>query len=445
MDGLAYRDRLDTLGIDTQGVRHIEGAFTAQAFIITDLDDNQITAFHPGAMTRSHENDVGRVKGVGWGIVAPDGRDGMLKHAAGFRAAGVPYIFDPGQGMTLFAGDELLEMIEGRRSSRATATRAKLLCDRTSLTLDEIANPCDALVVTMGGEGSVIHTESGTMLIPKRTPRRSSIDAAAAMPTAPDCCTGCQGLGLGAHGAARVDAGRIRDPSRGARTTASTATGAALYAAYGSPPVIVMFRPILRGRGTRAVASACPLPPAGARVAGQAYRPSRRDGLSKRSDRCASAARARAPVRRPARSSEASAAVSSAATGKRASSGLIVGSSRPFVAGAAVEGGATARETGVGAPRQRGLVVVVQDAAIDAETRRRVRVMSGLSARVARASSAGRRRPHPRTAVALPDPRLAHGAFRRVVAGLATQTFVFPRATADRRRAITQLVRKLCG
>jgi adenosine kinase len=103
----------DTLGIDTEGVRHIEGAFTAQAFIITDLDDNQITAFHPGAMTRSHENDVGRVKGVGWGIVAPDGATACSSTPPASAPRACPYIFDPGQGMTLFAGDELLAMIEG--------------------------------------------------------------------------------------------------------------------------------------------------------------------------------------------------------------------------------------------------------------------------------------------------------------------------------------------
>jgi adenosine kinase len=165
-DGLVYRDRLNTLGVDTEGVRHIEGAFTAQAFIITDLDDNQITAFHPGAMTRSHENEVGRIAGVGWGIVAPDGRDGMLKHAAGFRAAGVPYIFDPGQGMTLFAGDELLTMIDGAAVVTVNDYEGRLLCERTGQTLDELASMVDALVVTMGGEGSVIHFDGGSMLIP---------------------------------------------------------------------------------------------------------------------------------------------------------------------------------------------------------------------------------------------------------------------------------------
>ncbi|MEO8486332.1 MAG: carbohydrate kinase family protein [Betaproteobacteria bacterium] len=165
-DGLAYRDRLASLGIGVEGVRHVPGAFTAQAFIITDLDDNQITAFHPGAMTRSHENRVGDVDGVAWGIVAPDGRDGMLQHAAGFRDAGVPYVFDPGQGITLFDGDELLAMIEGASVVACNDYEGRLLCDRTGFALDAIANRVDALIITMGAEGSVIHTDGGTMLIP---------------------------------------------------------------------------------------------------------------------------------------------------------------------------------------------------------------------------------------------------------------------------------------
>jgi adenosine kinase len=165
-DGLSYRDRLSALGIGVDGVRHVEGAYTAQAFIITDLDDNQITAFHPGAMTRSHENDVGDVAGVGWGIVAPDGRDGMMKHAAGFRAAGVPYVFDPGQGITLFGGDELVEMIDGASVVACNDYEGRLLCERTGQSLDDLAGRVDALVVTMGAEGSVIHAEGGTVLIP---------------------------------------------------------------------------------------------------------------------------------------------------------------------------------------------------------------------------------------------------------------------------------------
>jgi len=164
-DGVAYRERLDALGIGTEGVRHVPGTFTAQAFIITDLDDNQITAFHPGAMTRSHDNRVGDIAGVGWGIVAPDGRDGMLQHAAGFRAASIPYVFDPGQGITLFDGDELLAMVEGATIVACNDYEGKILCERTGLALDDIASRVEALVVTMGAEGSVIHAGGGTVIV----------------------------------------------------------------------------------------------------------------------------------------------------------------------------------------------------------------------------------------------------------------------------------------
>ena len=111
-DGAPYRERLAALGIASDGVRTVPGTFTAQAFIITDLDDNQITAFHPGAMNASHENRVGDVDDVALGIVAPDGRDGMRAHVEQFASAGIPFVFDPGQGLPLFSGPELVEMID---------------------------------------------------------------------------------------------------------------------------------------------------------------------------------------------------------------------------------------------------------------------------------------------------------------------------------------------
>src|SRR5438477_179611 len=111
-DGDTYRKRLGELGIAIDGVREIDGTFTAQAFIITDLDDNQITAFHPGAMNHAHVNRVGDVGDIALGIVAPDGKDGMLSHAKQFADAGTPFIFDPGQGLPLFSGAELVDMIE---------------------------------------------------------------------------------------------------------------------------------------------------------------------------------------------------------------------------------------------------------------------------------------------------------------------------------------------
>ncbi|MEP7062730.1 MAG: carbohydrate kinase family protein [Betaproteobacteria bacterium] len=156
-DGGDYRERLAGLGIGTDGVRDVADMFTAQAFIITDLDDNQITAFHPGAMGRSHDNRVADVGSVGIGIVAPDGRDGMLDHATQFRAANIPFIFDPGQAMTLFSGDELLQMVDAASVVTLNDYEARLLEERTGLSEAAIAARVDALVVTMGGEGSVIH------------------------------------------------------------------------------------------------------------------------------------------------------------------------------------------------------------------------------------------------------------------------------------------------
>jgi len=165
-DGGAYRDRLESLGVATDGMRTLEGTYTAQAFIITDLDDNQITAFHPGAMVRSHELHVDDVRDVGLGIVAPDGRDGMRQHAREFRAAGIPYVFDPGQGMPLFSGDELMEMIDGASVVTVNDYEAQLLCERTGLTEETLAARVDALVVTLGAEGSRIHANRETIHVP---------------------------------------------------------------------------------------------------------------------------------------------------------------------------------------------------------------------------------------------------------------------------------------
>lgn len=156
-DAAPYLTRLDQLGLSREHVRQIPGSFTAQAFITTDLDDNQITAFHPGAMSFSHLNEVNAAQGVKLGIVAPDGRDGMFKHARDFAAAGVPFIFDPGQGLPMFSGDELLEFMGLADYACFNDYEARLLCDRTGKTLEELARNVKALIVTRGGEGSIIH------------------------------------------------------------------------------------------------------------------------------------------------------------------------------------------------------------------------------------------------------------------------------------------------
>jgi len=169
-DGAPYRERLAALGVAADGVRSVPGAFTAQAYIITDLEDNQITAFHPGAMGHSHESRVGDVDGVRLGIVAPDGRDGMLKHAAEFRAAKIPFVLDPGQAMTLFSGDELVDMIDAATVVAVNDYEARLIAERTGLTIEEIARRVEALVVTLGAGGSRIHVGGATIHVPAVRP-----------------------------------------------------------------------------------------------------------------------------------------------------------------------------------------------------------------------------------------------------------------------------------
>jgi adenosine kinase len=162
----AYAERLDALGISREGIRHLNGTYTAQAFITTDLADNQITAFHPGAMNFSHENDASQAREIGLGIVSPDGRDGMLNHCRQFHAAGIPFVFDPGQGMPLFSGGELLEMVE--RSDYVTLNdyEAELLVTRTGLAIEDLAAKVKCLVVTRGEAGSRFYFDGQTLDIP---------------------------------------------------------------------------------------------------------------------------------------------------------------------------------------------------------------------------------------------------------------------------------------
>jgi adenosine kinase len=165
-DGVEYRERLAAYGVAVDGLRHVPGAYTAQAFIITDLDDNQITAFHPGAMNFSEQNRVADVAGIGLGIVSPDGKEGMRTHAEQFAQSGIPFVFDPGQGMPLFDGPELLAMIEQSRYIAVNDYEGRMLAERTGVPIAGIAERVDALVVTMGGDGSVIHAGGATYAIP---------------------------------------------------------------------------------------------------------------------------------------------------------------------------------------------------------------------------------------------------------------------------------------
>jgi adenosine kinase len=165
-DATPYLERLDKLGLPRTHVRHVSGSFTAQAFITTDLDDNQITAFHPGAMSFSHLNKVEHAKTARLGIVAPDGREGMMQHARDFVAAGVPFVFDPGQGLPMFNGDELLDFMGLADYACFNDYEAKLLSDRTGRSLEQLAGEVKALVVTRGGEGSTIYADGQRYEIP---------------------------------------------------------------------------------------------------------------------------------------------------------------------------------------------------------------------------------------------------------------------------------------
>jgi adenosine kinase len=167
-----YRQRLISKGISVQHIKVIDDAFTAQAFITTDLDDNQITAFHPGAMQYAHLNKVGDVAAdIALGIVAPDGRQAMIEHAAQFAAAKIPFIFDPGQGLPMFSGPELETFIEQAAWVAVNDYEWGLLQQKTGLTETDIAARVEALIVTKGPEGSVIHTRGRTLTLPCVRPR----------------------------------------------------------------------------------------------------------------------------------------------------------------------------------------------------------------------------------------------------------------------------------
>ena len=165
-DSAPYMHRLKQHGIAADHVRQIADTFTAQAFITTDLDDNQITAFNPGAMNFSHENHVADAGGVTLGIISPDGRDGMIRHAREFAAAGIPFVFDPGQGLPMFNGEELLDFLKLADYCTVNDYEAKLICERTGQTLEQLSSHVKGLIVTLGGNGSHIYTDSRRVDIP---------------------------------------------------------------------------------------------------------------------------------------------------------------------------------------------------------------------------------------------------------------------------------------
>jgi len=161
-----YRDWMIANGMSLRFVRVIDGEFTAQAYITTDLDANQLTAFHPGAMNQSWQLEVPGDAGIRIGVLAPDGREGMIAHAAQFARAGIPFVFDPGQAMTLFGREELETFIDQATWVAVNDYEAQLLQERTGLSSDGIARRVQAYIVTRGADGSVIHAAGRRLEIP---------------------------------------------------------------------------------------------------------------------------------------------------------------------------------------------------------------------------------------------------------------------------------------
>ena len=158
-DFAPYQSWLTQHKLASTHIKTVAGTFTAQAFITTDTDDNQITAFHPGAMVASHENSVNDAQGVTLAIIAPDGRDGMFQHARECFEAGIPFLFDPGQGLPMFNGEELLQFIDMADYLAVNDYESQIIQDKTGLNLQQLAAKVKALVVTLGGQGSQIYAD----------------------------------------------------------------------------------------------------------------------------------------------------------------------------------------------------------------------------------------------------------------------------------------------
>lgn len=169
-DGEDYLERLDALGISRRHVRQVQDTYTAQAMIMTDRDNNQITAFHPGAMMEAHNNHIEADAAVKVGIISPDGREAMLQHAAQFVAAGIPFVFDPGQGLPMFNGEELMRFIEQATWVAVNDYEGRMLCDRTALSLDALSRKVQGLVVTLGAEGCDVWVDGTKTHVPPIAP-----------------------------------------------------------------------------------------------------------------------------------------------------------------------------------------------------------------------------------------------------------------------------------
>ena len=170
-DGAEYVGRLETLGISTEFVRAVNDAYTAQAMIMTDRDNNQITAFHPGAMAQAHVTRVAGRNDIKLGIISPDGREAMLEHAAQFKAAAIPFVFDPGQGLPMFDGAELRHFVELATWVTVNDYEGKLLSDRTGLSCAELSQQVEGLIVTLGAAGCEVWVDGEMSLVAPVTAR----------------------------------------------------------------------------------------------------------------------------------------------------------------------------------------------------------------------------------------------------------------------------------
>ncbi len=169
-DFATYAQWLESRHIPLTHIKTIDTAYTAQAYITTDMDDNQITAFHPGAMSFAHENRVDSARGVKLGIVSPDGRDGMVEHAAQFAAAKIPFIFDPGQGMPMFNGDDFKVFIDQAAWVTVNDYESQVLQERTGLAPHQIAERVEGLIITLGAKGAHIYVKERRIDIPAAMP-----------------------------------------------------------------------------------------------------------------------------------------------------------------------------------------------------------------------------------------------------------------------------------
>jgi adenosine kinase len=165
-DGGEYLQRLQQLGISTEFVRQVDDTYTAQAMIMTDRDNNQITAFHPGAMMQAHLTQIPARSDIKLGIISPDGREAMLQHAQQFRAAGIPFVFDPGQGLPMFDGRELAAFIDQADWVTVNDYEGKMLSERTGWSSAEISRRTQGLVVTLGGEGCEVWIAGEKTVVP---------------------------------------------------------------------------------------------------------------------------------------------------------------------------------------------------------------------------------------------------------------------------------------